>query len=219
MLLAALSGKGNSDQMTSQPRNVAIFIYNKVEVLDFCGPFEVFGVTTAAHGVPAFKVFTVAERAEPIAANTGLKIIPDYSFADCLPLDILLIPGGDGRNLVKNQPLLDWVRARAEQTEYLLSVCTGALVYAKLGLLDGLDSTTHYSALELLQQIAPQTTVRSGARYVDNGRIITSAGISAGIDMALHVVAKLVGEEAAAQTARYMEYDYWTPRAANAVIK
>lgn len=186
----------------SKQRNVAIYIHDDVEVLDFCGPFEVFGTRQE------FQVFTVAKLATPITTNNGMKIIPNYHFGDCPPLDILLIPGGQTGVILNDPEAMEWIKQQTDKIDYSLSVCTGALVLGKLGLLDGLSSTTHYGSYDLLQEIAPKTTVRRGARYVDNGRIITSAGVSAGLDMALHVVAKLLGEESALATARYMEYDW-----------
>jgi transcriptional regulator GlxA family with amidase domain len=192
----------------SERRNVAIYVHDDVEVLDFCGPFEVFGAAETGQGESAFRVFTVAKTAAPITTNNGMKIIPNYDFSDCPRLDILLIPGGRTGVILNDPEAMKWIKQQTEQIDYSLSVCTGALVLGKLGLLDGLSSTTHYSAYDRLQAIAPKTTVRRGARYVDNGRIITSAGVSAGLDMALHVVSKLVSEESALATARYMEYDW-----------
>jgi transcriptional regulator GlxA family with amidase domain len=109
-----------------------------------------------------------------------------------------------------NAAVVDWVRSRAASAELVLSVCTGALILAKAGLLNGLQATTHHGALELLQQTAPATTVRGDSRFIDNGRVITSGGIAAGIDMSLHVVGRLLGASVAAETARYMEYP-WNP--------
>jgi len=192
----------------SEPRNVAIYVHDDVEVLDFCGPFEVFGAAGLENGENAFRVFTVAKTASPITTNNGMKIIPNHDFSNCPPLDILLIPGGRTRVILNDPEAMGWIKQQTDRIEYSLSVCTGALVFGKLGLLDGLSATTHYSAYDILQEIAPKTTVRRGARYVDNGRIITSAGVSAGLDMALHVVSKLVSEESALATARYMEYDW-----------
>ncbi|MBX9788039.1 MAG: DJ-1/PfpI family protein [Pirellulales bacterium] len=191
-------------------RRVAILIFDDVEVLDFCGPFEVFGVC-GRYGAapPPFEVFTVAESVRPISARNGLSVNPRYALGDCPPADLLLVPGGWGtRREMYNDRVIDWVRQQATNVELLLSVCTGALILAKAGLLDGLEATTHAGAVELLREVAPRTTVRPERRFVDNGRIITSAGISAGIDMALHVVGRLIGQEAARDTARYMEYDW-----------
>jgi transcriptional regulator GlxA family with amidase domain len=192
-------------------RNVAILIFDGVEVLDFCGPFEVFGVTgRRGEGEAPFTVYTVAEKPGAINARNGLSVNPAHTFADGPPPDIVLIPGGQGtRPLLNNAAVLDWIRVQSERVELLLSVCTGALLLGKVGLLDGLSATTHFGSLDLLAEIAPAATICPDERYVDNGKIVLSAGVSAGIDMAFYVVAKLLGAEAAAETARYIQYDYW----------
>lgn len=192
-------------------RNVAILIFDEVEVLDFCGPFEVFSVTgrRGADEAP-FNVYTVAEKPGAINARNGLSVNPAYTLADCPPPDILLIPGGYGtRPLLNNPTVLDWIQAQSERVELLLSVCTGALLLGKIGLLDGLSATTHYGSLDVLAEIAPTATICPDERYVDNGKIVLSAGVSAGIDMALYIVGRLLGAETANNTARYIQYDYW----------
>ena len=192
----------------NQPRNVAILIFDDVEILDFCGPYEVFGVTKGSDGSQPFQVYTVAEERRLIIARNRLSVNPQYSINDCPPAEILLIPGGNGtRQQMHNQVLLDWIKTRSQQVELLLSVCTGALLLAKAGLLEGLAATTHHHALDLLAEVAPNTQIKAGERFVDNGSIILAAGISAGIDMSLYVVAKLLGEETARETAKTMEYD------------
>jgi transcriptional regulator GlxA family with amidase domain len=190
---------------------VAILIFDDVEVLDFCGPFEVFSVTgQRVQGEAPFRVYTVAEQARPVLARNGLSVNPAYILHDCPPPDILLIPGGRGtRPLMDNTALLDWIRAQSERVELLLSVCTGALLLGKAGLLDGLEATTHHSAVEELRAAAPNTILCPEKRWVDNGKIVLSAGVSAGIDMALYVVSRLLGAEVAAETAHYIQYDYW----------
>ncbi|HEX6291644.1 MAG TPA: DJ-1/PfpI family protein [Herpetosiphonaceae bacterium] len=197
----------------SQPRNVAILIFDEVEVLDFCGPFEVFAVTGRSREAAPFNVYTVAERLEPVLARNGLSINPRYSIADCPQPDLLIVPGGLGaRREMYNPALIEWIRQRAAPAELVLSVCTGALLLAKARLLDNLTATTHHVAFDLLREAAPETEVREDQRFVDNGKVITSAGISAGIDMSLHVVARLLGRDAAQETARQMEYR-WQPDA------
>jgi transcriptional regulator GlxA family with amidase domain len=199
------------------PRNVAILVFDDVEVLDFAGPFEIFSVTgLRGDGEPPFNVYTVAEKSGVIAARNKLIVTPHYTIDNCPRPDVIVIPGGFGahrgpRAAMRNPAILDWVRRQHAHTELTLSVCTGALVLATLGLLDGLQSTTHYGSYELLRETAPDTAVMRGVRYVDNGKVITSAGVQAGMDMALHVVARLLGAEAAAETAHYIEYD-WQPR-------
>ena len=192
-------------------RNVAILIFDEVEVLDFCGPFEVFGVTGRRNaGEPPFHVYTVAEKTEPVLARNGLSVNPNYSIENCPRPDILLVPGGFGtRTQIHNERLLQWIRAQSRQVELLLSVCTGALLLAKAGLLDGLSATTHWAAMEELRAVAPNTRLCPDERYVDNGKIVLSAGVSAGIDMALYIVSRLFGKERAAETARHMQYDHW----------
>lgn len=191
-------------------RKVAIFIFDEVEVLDFCGPFEVFAVTGARSQDKPFDVFTVAETAATITARNGLSVNPKFSFADCPQADVLVIPGGYGtRPLIHNEAVRAWIRAQAEQAELVMSVCTGSLLLGKAGLLEGLSATTHFAAMDELRKHAPNTQACPGQRIVDNGRILTSAGISAGIDLSFHIVARLLGREVAQETARYMEYDYW----------
>lgn len=193
-------------------RNVAILIFDDVEVLDFCGPFEVFGVTGLRdkEKEPPFYVYTIAEKAEPVIARNGLSINPAFTLENCPPPDILLVPGGFGtRKQMHNAALLAWVKAQSERVELLLSVCTGAFILAKASLLDGLAATTHFASLDTLREIAPNTEIRPNDRYVDNGQVILSAGVSAGIDMSLYVVARLLGSEKAAETAHHIQYDYW----------
>jgi transcriptional regulator GlxA family with amidase domain len=205
--------RGGRSTFARMTRRVAILLFDDVEVLDFAGPFEVFSVAGRrdGRGEPAFVVSTVAARPGPIVARNGLTIMPHFTLADCPSSDILIVPGGYGsRALLADEPLLAWVRQRSAAAELTLSVCTGALVLGAAGLLDGLQATTHQGALDELRRWAPAATIRPEARVVDNGRIILSGGISAGIDMSLHVVARLLGIDHAVETARYMEYD-WRP--------
>ena len=191
-------------------RKVAILIFDEVEVLDFCGPFEVFAVTGGRGQDKPFDVFTVAEKAAPITARNGLSVNPKFSFADCPQADILVIPGGYGtRPLLHNQTVLDWIKGQATNAELVMSVCTGSLLLAKAGLLENLSATTHFNAMDELRKVAPHTQVCPGQRIVDNGRVLTSAGISAGIDLSFHIVARLLGRDVAQETARWMEYDDW----------
>lgn len=193
-------------------RNVAILIFDEVEVLDFAGPFEVFSVTGRSRDVKPFNVYTVAEHAGQVLARNNLGINPRCTIHDCPPADIVVIPGGWGtRREMNNTVVINWIRHVAAEAELLLSVCTGALLLAKAGLLDNLPATTHHNGFDLLAQTSPSTTVQRDRRFVDTGKIITSAGISAGIDMSLHVVSKLLGMETARETAHYMEY-HWDPQ-------
>lgn len=158
---------------------------------------------------PAFNVFTVAESVEPIAAHNGLSVNPKHRLAECPPTDLLVVPGGIGsRKGMDNRTLIDWITRTADGAELVLSVCTGALLLGKAKLLDGLEATTHHVAYDLLREIAPSTAVHQDRRFVDNGKVITSAGIAAGIDVSLHIVGRLLGPAVAAATARHMEYPW-----------
>jgi transcriptional regulator GlxA family with amidase domain len=188
-------------------RTVAILLFDEVEVLDFAGPFEVFAVTNELSDDRFFQVVTVAAEKKAIRARNGLSVNPDHAFADCPPPDILIVPGGFGtRALLKNPAVLDWIRSINRTAEIVASVCTGSVVLGRAGLLDGLKATTHHECFDLLREHAPRTTVVETDRFIDNGRILTAAGISAGIDMSLHLVARLHGAATAQKSARYMEY-------------
>ena len=188
-------------------RNVAIFVFDDVEVLDFAGPYEVFAVSDELHDHSLFNVYAVAEHRTAVEAKNQLSLNPSYEFSDCPKPDILVIPGGDGtKSLLANKNVIGWIRKSSQTAEMVLSICTGSLLLAKAGILDGLQATTHHTALELLSRLAPQTKIVSNTRYVDNGSVVTSAGVSTGIDMCLYVVGKLAGEEAAAKTVKNMEY-------------
>lgn len=188
-------------------RNIAILLFPEVEVLDFAGPFEVFAVADELRGYNTFAVYTVGESAAPIRARNGLRVVPDYTLADCPEPHVLIVPGGFGtRRLLEQPAVLHWIRATAATAELVVSVCTGAIVLGRAGLLDGLRATTHHECFDLLRANAPRATVVESDRFIDNGRVLTAAGISAGIDCSLHVVARLLGSAAATATARYMEY-------------
>lgn len=153
-------------------------------------------------------MYTVAQRSAPVTARNGLSLNPRHSFTNCPPPDILVVPGGFGtRREMKNPVMLEWIARTAPSCDLILSVCTGALVLGAAGLLDGLEATTHFMAFDELRAVAPRTTVRTETRIVDNGNVILSAGVSAGIDMSLHVVARLLGADVARETASYMEYE------------
>jgi transcriptional regulator GlxA family with amidase domain len=190
--------------------NIGILIFDDVEVLDFCGPFEVFSVTGYQRKKRPFKIFTVAENSL-VTARNGLSVNPTYLLSDDVRIDILLVPGGMGtRREISNTRLIEWIKKQAAQAELVLSVCTGSLLLAKCGLLKGLDVTTHHGAIDLLKKLASDSRVLTDRRFIDNETIILSSGISAGIDMSLYTVAKLLGKEIALETAEHMEYD-WKP--------
>lgn len=195
-------------------KRVGILVFPDVEVLDFCGPFEVFSVTRLDEALrreelSPFEPLIVAEHAGPVTATGGLRVIPDHTIATCPPLDILVVPGGWGtRAEIKNRPLLDWIGDRGRQVETLTSVCTGSMLLGHAGLLDGRHATTHWRALDWMRESFPTVTVEDKLHVVEDGHVLTSAGISAGIDMALRVVARYHGEAIARATAKNMEYAY-----------
>ena len=195
-------------------KKLGMVIFDEIEVLDFCGPFEVFSVTRLneerrREDASPFEILLISQSSQPVKTTGGMKVIPDVTFDHCPPLDILVVPGGWGtRREMNNQAMLSFVRTRASEVETLASVCTGALILGNAGLLDGLCATTHWRALQTLQELFPKVTVDSKSHVVKAGKVITSAGISAGIDMALLVVAQNYGEGIARATARHMEYTF-----------
>ena len=192
-------------------RNLAILIYDDAEVLDFAGPFEVFSVTAELNNYRHFNVYIVAESQEPVRAINGMRVVPDFSINTAPPADILVIAGGSGsRQAMLRKPLLDWLTTAVDQTEITMSVCSGARLLAVIGELNGLEVTTHHQVFDHLAELAPEATLCPGRRFVDTGKIITTGGISAGIDASFHVVSRLLGDNLALKTAEYMEYD-WTP--------
>ena len=188
-------------------RQVAIVVFEGVELLDFAGPGEVF---KAAGGFEAFDVSTVAATRDPIVSQGFVTVVPGRAMAKDYRPDIVVIPGGGVSSLLRDEAAMAWLDDVAADADIVLSVCNGAHALAKLGLLDGLEATTHRSALENLRRNAPNTVVHDDRRFVDNGKIVTSAGVSAGIDASLHLVERLLGAAAARRTASYMEYD-WRP--------
>jgi len=194
---------------------VGILIFDGVEVLDFCGPFEVFSgassVGESSEHRSLFRVVTIAEEDRIITCAGGLLVKPEATIENHPPLDILIVPGGDVTRELANPHVLEWIGRQDEQTRLTTSVCTGAFLLAERGLLNQHRATTHWSGIEVMRQRYPAVEMLADTRIVDEGHIITSAGVSAGIDMSLHVVSRLFGEEVAAQTARYMEYD-WSAR-------
>ena len=200
LAIVIIAGVGGT-AVGAESRNVAIVLYPGVELLDFAGPGEVF----SAAGNGAFNVFTVAATHEPIVSQGFVRITPEYAIADSPKPDILVIPGGRSASLYDNPKMMAWVKARVAGAELTMSVCNGAIVLAKAGLLDGLRATTHYGSIDRLRSF-PRITVVPRRRFVDNGRIVATQGVSAGIDGALHVVERLLGAEAAWSDARYMMY-------------
>jgi transcriptional regulator GlxA family with amidase domain len=195
-------------------KRVGILVFPDVEVLDFCGPFEVFSVTRLDEELrreqpSPFEVLLVAEQAGTVVTTGGMKVTPDHTIDTCPPLDVLVVPGGWGtRAEIKNARLVGWIGERAKQVETLTSVCTGSMLLGQAGLLDGRRATTHWRALPWMRETFPTVTVEDKLHVVEDGNVLTSAGISAGIDMALRVVARYHGETVARNTARNMEYRY-----------
>jgi transcriptional regulator GlxA family with amidase domain len=188
-------------------KNVAILIFDEVEVLDFAGPFEVFAVTDGLTNHETFHTFTLALKPGTVRARNGLKIVPDFTLENCPAPQVLVVPGGYGTRALLQMPALhEWLRTKARTAEIVMSVCTGSLVLARAGLLDGLRATTHHQAFVELRPLAPNTVIVEDERFVDNGKILTAAGISAGIDCSLHVIERLLGAKAAETTAIHMEY-------------
>ena len=195
-------------------RRVGILVFDGVEVLDFCGPFEVFSVTRLVEerrreDPSPFEVVLIAEREGMVTASGGLRVVPDATLASCPAVDVLVVPGGWGtRREIGNPALREWIAQRGRQVETLTSVCTGAMLLGHAGLLDGRHATTHWRSLDWMSESFPRVTVERDLNVVEDGNVLTSAGISAGIDMALHVVARYHGDAIARATARQMEYPY-----------
>jgi transcriptional regulator GlxA family with amidase domain len=195
-------------------KRIGILLFNQIEVLDFCGPFEVFSVTRLDEArrfqdPSPFEVLLVAQKSEAVTTSGGMCVLPHHRFENCPALDILLVPGGMGvRTEMSNEAVLAFVKAQAAHVELVASVCTGSLILGKTGLLDGLRATTHWASLDLLRQQVPKVRVDDASHVVDEGKVMTSAGISAGIDLALKIVARYHGEAVARSAARRMEYPY-----------
>lgn len=192
--------------------NVGIYVFDDVEVLDACGPFEVF--STAArikardnkNAAKPFEVFTVADRMRTVRARGGLQIVPSHDFLNHPKIDLFLVPGGVVTAELERDEVIGWLTRTAKSAELVASVCTGAFLLAKGGLLDGKRATTHWEDLEDLQKMFPKVKVEAEERWIDEDRVVSSAGISAGLDMSLHLVRRIEGEELAVRTARQMDY-------------
>lgn len=191
---------------------VAIYVFPEVEVLDFAGPYEVFttasrvfGRTHPAEEIP-FSVFTVGSNTAPIKARAGLPVLPEYGFAAHPAIDLLIVPGGVVSAELAKPAVGQWIAKVAVGARITAAVCTGAFLLAKAGLLDGKRATTHWEDIADLERDFPQLRVLADQRWVDEGEIVTSGGISAGIEMSLHLVERLAGRELALRTARQMEF-------------
>jgi putative intracellular protease/amidase len=186
------------------PKNVAILLYEGVQIIDYTGPYEVLGQ------VRGFRVYTVSETGKTLTTAMGMSVNPKYDFASAPAPDILVVPGGNAEAAYDNPRVVDWVREKSAAAEHVLSVCNGAFILAKAGLLDGKKATTFYGLIDELRTFAPKTEVVTDQRFVDNGKVITAAGLSSGIDGALYLVSKIRGEGKAKAVALHIEYD-WNP--------
>ena len=191
---------------------IGIYLFDGAEVLDFAGPFEVFSTAARVHGrqeppsPPPFVVVTVGSGPGPIVARGGLRVQPAFGFQDHPTLDVVIVPGGAIDAELERPEVEGWIRRVAATATITASVCTGAFLLGQAGLLDGKRATTHWEDLEELRRLFPEAEVVDGERWVDQESVVTSAGISAGIDMSLHLVARLEGEELARMTALQMQY-------------
>ena len=189
-------------QTEKKPPTVAILLFDGVQIIDYSGPWEVFGQA-------GFKVHTVAEKPEPVTTAFGQRVIADYTFDNSPKVDILLLPGGGGtRKAVDNPRLIKWIQDKAKDANYVMSVCTGAFLLAKAGLLDGLTATTFHDAIGRLTEAAPKTKVVYDQRYVDNGRVITTAGLSSGHRRSVACGRKILGRGQAQSEAFGLEYTW-----------
>jgi transcriptional regulator GlxA family with amidase domain len=187
--------------------NVAIFIFPDIETLDFCGPLEVFSAANLATAKDLFNVYTFARELKPLKTINGLQVIPEYDFNQLPHPDILIIPGGEGTKAVINQKeTLQALNDLSNQSGYTFSVCSGARILAVMGLMEDKEFTTHHSVFEDVGKLAPTATPRQGERFTDNGKILTAAGVAAGIDLALHLLEKVTDRQTALATSAYMEY-------------
>lgn len=193
--------------------NIAIYIYDDAEVLDFSGPFEVFSTAERLSGKsPQFNVFFIAEKRLPIKARGNFSLNPHYDFHHHPEIDVLIVSGGVHTHELSKPDVIRWVTQTAAQAKLVASVCTGAFILAEAGLLTGLRVTTHWEDIDDLQQAYPSLEVVGDQRWVDEGKFVTSAGISAGIDMSLHIVARLTSHAHAEKTARQMAFT-WSKKA------
>lgn len=195
-------------------RTIGIYVFDDVEVLDFAGPYEVFTCATrmAAKLTPdaaaPFRVRTIGATTAMLRARAGLSVLPEADFAGAGDIDVLIVPGGVVAAEQARPEVIAWIAATAAKSELTASVCTGAILLAQAGLLDGQEATTHWADVEELRATFPLVRVIEQRRWIDNGAIVTSGGISAGIDMSLHLVERLAGRELALRTAHLMEYDW-----------
>lgn len=192
--------------------HIGILLFDDFEELDAVGPWEVLAFWTREYPEDGWTVSTFSRDGAPVRAAKGLQVTPDQSYDTVPELDVLIYPGGVGtRAHLRDDAQLDWVRAQRQFVPLITSVCTGSLVYAAAGLLAGRPATTHWGSLDLLQELEPTLQLRADDRFVDDGDLITASGVSAGIDMALHLVDRLAGTERARTVRRGIQYDPQPP--------
>ncbi len=193
---------------------VGIYIYDEVEVLDFAGPYEVFSTASRVAGrlapgtAPPFSVGLIAEARRPVAARASFSVVPHFTIDDHPPVDVLVVPGGVHDRELAKERVIGWIARQHAGARLTASVCTGAFLLASAGLLAGLEATTHWEDCAALRAQFPEVRVREGVRWIEHERVVTSAGISAGLDMSLRIVARFAGQQLAEQTARQMEYEW-----------
>jgi putative intracellular protease/amidase len=204
LLLVCIVISTRAQLLPNEPKNVAIFLYEDVELLDFAGPGEVFSSS-------GFNTYTVSANGKELTSQRFVKIKPDYSIENAPAPDIIVFPGGNAGPSANDPAVMNWIKNTNSNGTSFMSVCTGAFIIAKAGLLENKRVTTHWGSTKNLARQYPSTTVMEDTRWVDNGFVITTAGVSAGIDGALHFVARIKGRDEAQRTARYMEYDKWNP--------
>jgi len=194
------------------PTRIGVSIFDGAEELDFVGPWEVLTMWSKYFPDDAVEVFTLAQTAEPITCAKGMRIIPDQTWDTAPQLDVLVFPGGEGTMLqIGDGAIRSWLQKQADGGTLMTSVCTGALVFADAGLLDGRPAITHWAYVGQLSELGKNIDVRTSDRFVDDGNVITAAGVSAGIDMALHLVSRLASVERARDVKKFMQYDPQPP--------
>lgn len=191
-------------------QNVVFLSFPNVELMDLTGPYEVFSTFNKLNINRYLTIKTVGESSDEFKSSNGLTLRPDATLDESGKVDLLVIPGGKGaRENLNNSKLLSWIGQKSDESRHVLTVCTGSVLAAAAGILDGLSATTHSSSFDLLSELAPHTKIVKNTRFVDNGKIVTSAGISAGIDASLHLIEVMYGKKYATETAHYMEYPYF----------
>jgi putative intracellular protease/amidase len=209
LIIASAAALSAQTASAARTRNLAILIFDGVQIIDYTGPYETFGHTYSEDG-QAFNIYTVSEKTSAITTAMGMSVNPKFGFENAPKPDVILVPGGDVDGQVNNPTVIKWLQDQSKDAEVVMSVCNGAFILAKAGLLDGLEATTTAGLIPKLRETAKRTRVVDDKRFVDNGKIITTAGLSSGIDGSLHVISKLFGKGTAQIAALGMEYN-WDP--------